>query len=194
MNKVATIVLSSGIGFIVGSIATYIFIKKKYEGRYYDELHKAIDEECERLRARHQKKDFESIIPDDEEKIFERPNAPIDDDSDNPYQQKLEAINSGVEEMEEPVEESQGPRFIDEDEFRFLPPKYEIRELQYLSIDGTVLDENDEIVEEPQIYISGLEETLKGMNHYETAYILVESIGVACEVVVLRMTYQDVYT
>lgn len=199
MNKIGIGLLSGGIGFVLGSIVTYIFIKKKYEDDYYSKLQEAIDEECERLRNGH-KEVSQYEKPATEEKIFDKPNCTVEDKSPNEYHERLNelgtVLNAGlVEGVEDGVSESteSGPHFIDEDEFRFLPSKYEIRELQYFKDDGTVLDHNDELVENPSIYISGLEEELKKMGHYQPTWILVESIGVAVEIVVLEGTYEEMF-
>ena len=199
MNKIEIGLLSGAIGLVLGSIGTYIFLKKKYEDDYYWKLREAIDEECERLRNSHKKISKEET-PSTDEKIFNKPNCTVEDKSPNEYYERLNEIGTGlnagfVKGVEDGASESTeaGPHFIDEDEFRFLPSKYEIRELQYFKDDGTVLDHNDELVENPSIYISGLEEELKKMGHYQTTWILVESIGVAVEIVVLEGTYEEMF-
>lgn len=205
MNKIEVGFLSGTIGLILGALGTYIFVKKKYEDKYYEELHKAIDEECERLRKGHseimseedsydRKSNPEIVLKNTEPDI-----SPTVETQDTPYLTMLKRVEDHLAETQSPPDDDPDnmppivPHFIDEDEFRFLPPKYEIRELQYLKKDGTVLDVNDEIVEEPGIYISGLEDELKKMGHYEAAYILVERIGVAVEIVVLEDGYGDLF-
>lgn len=195
MNKISLSILSGAIGLAIGSIGTYILLKKKYEETYYDELHKAIDEECEILRTKHS--NIVKEHTDKEVKIFNRPDTDVSEDPENiginDYQKRLldlgeiflEGIQDGID--------SCRPHFIDEDEFRFLPEKYEIRELQFLRQDGTVLDVNDEIVADPEIYISGLRDKLEMMHDGEAAYILVESIGVAIEIVILDGSYQNIF-
>ena len=200
MNKVGLSILSGAIGLAVGAITTYIFLNKKYEEEYYWKLHEAIDEECEHLRKKHSEMLKNKSLDNDlssepeESKIFNCKNVEVQDPdnkiSGNEYHKRLKET---LENVMDKVEEELKPRFIDEDEFRFLPSKYEIRELQYLLKDGTVLDVNDEVVSDADIYISGLEEELKKMSHYATAYILVERIGVAVEITTLDVSYNDLF-
>lgn len=182
MNKVGIGLLSGVVGLAVGVIGTYIFLKKKYEDDYYWKLRTAIDEECERLRANH------TDVLKGKEMLVDKISCMVEDKGSNSYQERIIEVENMINESGE-----EGPRFIDEDEFRFLPSKYEIRELQYYTKDGVVLDQNDEIVEDAGIYISGLEERLRNMNHYETAWILVDHIGVAVEIVVLDESYSLEY-
>lgn len=197
MNKIALTILSGAIGLVSGIVGTYIFIKKRYENKYYEELRKAIDEECERLRENHEKVvsttetkvDGPVELPEEVENIVRK--SPVL--STNEYHERLEELGQTMIEGIESAIKNDGPQFIYEDEFRFLPEKYEIRELQYLRQDGTVLDENDEIVVEPNIYISGLEDTLRQMGDGERAFILVENMGLGVEIVILDGTYQDLF-
>lgn len=194
MNKIGVGILSGTIGFVIGAIGTYILLKKKMEDAYYQELHNAIDEECDRLRKAH-KEAVGATIEDAQiqEKIFEKPNVEVKDEVVNQYKVALETAYGGAAPEEITPDTTEGPRFIDEDEYRFLPPKYEIRELQYYCLDGVFLDVNDEIVDNPDIYISGLKDELDKMGDYTSAFILIESIGVAVEVVVFQRSYSETF-
>lgn len=201
MNKIALSILSGAIGLAIGAVGTYILVKKKYEEMYYDELHKAIDEECERLRKNRGSTDSKEApvisfdISEEDAKIIKE-RIESEDKSPvsilNSYQECVIDV-SRLTAQELRKNKDGEPRFIDEDEFRFLPERYEIRELQYLLQDGTVLDVNDEMVDDPGIYISGLEEEIKKMYDGEAAYILVEYLGVAVELVALDTSYQSMF-
>lgn len=174
MNKIAVSFVSGIVGGLIGAVSCYIFLKKKFESQYYEEVKKAIDEECNRLRANHKEAGG----------IDEAPVQTEESKDQNSYEQAIHWLSDDqIEVVDEGVKDD--PHFIDEDEFRFLPPRYEVRELQYILGNGTILDINDEIVPDSFIYIKGLEDEIKKLRRYETVYILVESIGVAVEMVAI---------
>lgn len=183
MNKILVGFLSGSVGVLTGAIAGYIFFKKKYEKMYYEKLQEAIDKECDNLR--HYKQSIENG-----EKLVDGHSTP---QVENDYAKAVEKLPDVINDPSECAIESRGPQFIDEDEYRFLVDTYETRELQYLSGDGTVLDINDEIVTDPGIYISGLEEQLKTYEDGYTVYILLEELHVVVEMVIIKETYQDLF-
>lgn len=188
MNKIGTAFISGAIGLAIGAIGSYIFFKKKYESMYYNALEKAIDEECDRLRKRHGK----TVELEEKEMIFENNDhtiSPTPSSEQTPYHTMISKVQNNTPEEIDPDR----PHFIDEDEYRFLPPEYDFRELQLLRKDGTVLDENDEIVDEPDIYISGLEKEIEKMSHLEHCYILIESVRIAVDLVTLDDSYDSLF-
>lgn len=186
MNKIAIGFLSGTIGLIVGSVGSYIFFKKKYTDLYYEKLQEAIDEECESLRERH-------AFVSTGEKMLEKAKEDIIKETvtENPYHEILNNLKECP--PPETVDGVDGPRFIDEEEFRFLDSRYDIREYQYLSRDGTLLDENDETILNPEIYISGLEDVLKDLPPLSHTYILVDNMSVAIDMVILDDSYNSLF-
>ena len=189
MNKIGIGFLSGALGILIGSIGSYIFFKKKCESMYYEELHKAIDEECENIRLQHQK-----IMRENEGKVTSPVEVPevisnVVAHSNTPYHNMLNIVNETID--PDVVDGTEGPEFITEDVFASLSQKYEIRELQLLRGDWTMLDDNDELVDESNLYISGLEEELKKVPHLEHVYILIERMSIAVDLVLLDDSYAN---
>lgn len=186
MNKALVAIVSGAIGMVVGSIGSYIFFKKKYETDYYDALEKAIDEECEAARKRHS--EIQKAIKEETQVIRK-----VDSTT---YEVALSAAKSYTA-LSEPgpdeVNAGEGPRLISEDEYRFLPPNYDIREFQYLRKDGTMLDVEDQIVDFPEVYISGLEKEIENAPHLSHVYILIENVKIGVDLEVIDASYESIY-
>lgn len=189
MNKVLVAVVSGAIGMVVGSIGSYIFFKKKYESKYYEALEKAIDEECLAIRTRSAA--ARKIIVEGEK------NIEVADHQDVPttYEAAVQVAQLYSNNRPDPdeVNAGEGPMLIDEDEYHFLPPNYETRELQYFRGDGVFLDINDEMVEEPGIYIRGVEQELDRPPHLGHLYILIEDMKMAVDIEVIDEKYENVF-
>lgn len=208
MNKIFSCIFGIVIGAGIGSIGGYIYFKKKYEDMYYESLRNAIDEECERIRKDHEEL-LKKIRHEQESFYLEKKEAKTEEvleiNTDpheaehtkagvNGYQATLlaaEAYISVTENAERPLQSDEPPREIDEDEFRFLPSDYEIYEFQYFKGNNVVLDENDEVVDTPNLYISGLEQEIAKKADSETMYILIERLKVAIEMVIYDDQYEE---
>lgn len=165
MTKFGIGAISALVGALAGAVGGYFFCKKRLEDAYYDQLKTAIDEECNHLRemnVRRAAKASKTKVA--EEPKHELPKEPIkltEYDRPNPYEEALAKCRAGVKPEDlipDDEEQSTGKRYSDpvlvtEQEFNDLNGMWTYHEWDYLMRDGVVLDEQDQVVEDADLYL-----------------------------------------
>lgn len=121
--------------------------------------------------------------------------SPPDDDEDEVDPAETEFPQEDDPESP-PLFEDKDPEFMYEQDFLCIPDRYQLAEWGLCVKDGTLVDENDEMVDNPYHYVKDLLDDIPLAIHNgdivgDTAYILCEREGMAIEVHLYNITYAE---
>lgn len=209
MNKIAISLLSGLAGMAIGAVGGYFFCKKRIQDSCYEELRRAIDDECEHLRKSwgtwNRKRTESRIEPSQNENSPTEstdPKPEVNEDF-NPYITAIkrcrESVVLGVPSENGPYDKNDivptfpygadlPPLLITFQEFNDLDPMFHYIEWTYYidPIGGnTILDENDQLVdiEDAQVYLgAALDDILSTAQDGDEAFVVVCHHGVALRI------------
>ncbi len=206
--KVATkCVLSCFLGVGIGAGGMYIFLKKKMEKMYYEELRKAIDEECSNIRKFNAEKltplgpTSDPVREQDAEESEEKSKDYVDYTSF--FQQaQVSEDDSGLVFLDEDPEddddpdagkifEDRDPYIITGEDFVNLPPRYEFYTWGYFARDQTFVDDTEEPIDNPYIYVGNLFDDEKVFKGKKYVYVIAERQGCAMEIEIFDSAYGE---
>lgn len=217
MNKVLSYILVSGVSLAVGAIGGYFYAKKTLEDRLYCEMEKRINDEIDRLaqrshiETRETKDAVVSMKARGMEQVIEKYNA-ASKSSPNPYRVAVQKQmcdddpydGSDPEEEDDEAEFdaiedeahltmsqwNQEPEVVDEETYINLPTYFTCVTFQYFDEDDTLIDEAEEPVIDPELYIGdALNRFGELSDNPDHVYVVNGSMGLAIEVIRLHASY-----